>query len=145
DGLALDPVRGGGEVARLTDHRFFHQRVARTHRDAMSATDAGRSFDPRRAIPEHTGLLHRPIDAQRLGHLHVLAGFDTARAENALVGIVLIKRIRVVDAPWLGGETVFLVADAEHFGGIVDLALAVVEIADRAVELMVAEDALHRL
>src|SRR5579872_89356 len=37
DHLVQSLARKIGEVARLSQHRFFHQRIARTHRYAMAA------------------------------------------------------------------------------------------------------------
>jgi hypothetical protein len=37
-----------------------------------------------------------PIDRKRLVHLKVLAGFDAATAENALLWVVAIERVCVI-------------------------------------------------
>ena len=111
----------------------------------MAAGDATRFADRRAAVPQNARMRILPVDRKRFVHLHVLAGFDAAAAENALVGIVAIERIGVVDLVRLGLEGDFLVLDREHLGRVVDRAVAVVVVADRAVEQVILEDAIERL
>ena len=129
----------------MPEHGFFHERIARADRDAVAAGDAARFADGRAAIPQHAGMRIFPVDGQRLVDLQVLAGLHAAAAQNALVGIVAVERIAVVDFVGLGLERDMLVLDGEQFGGVVDRAVAVVVVADGAVEHVIAENAVERL
>ena len=138
-------LRQRGEEAGVAEHRFFHQRIARADRDAVAAGDATRFADGRAAIPQHARMRVFPADRERFVHLHVLAGLHAAAAENALVGIVAIEGIGDVHLVRLGLERDMLVLDGEQLRGVVDRAIAVVVVADGAVEQVVAEDAVERL
>ena len=138
-------LRKRGEKARVAEHRFFHQRIARADGHAMAAGDAARFADRRAAVPQHARMLVFPVDRERLVDLHVLARLDAAAAQNALVGVVAVERIGVVDLVRLGLERDLLVLDRQHLRGVVDGAVAVVVVADRAIEHVVAEDAVERL
>ena len=74
---------------------------------------------------------------------YILAGLDAASAQNALVRIVAVEGVGFVLLVRLGEVGVFLVLDLEQRGGVVDGAVAVVVVADRAVEQVVAEDAIE--
>ena len=69
---------------------------------------------------------------------HVLAGLDAAAAKDALVRVVAVERVGGVDLVRLGLERIFLVLHREHLRRVVDRAIAVVVVADRAVEQVVA-------
>ena len=94
---------------------------------------------------KHAGLLQAPVDRQRLIDLQILARLDAAPAEDALVGIVAVEGVGVVHRVRLGRERVFLMRDAHHRRRVVDGAVAVVVLADGAVEFVVLEEALHPL
>ncbi len=85
-------------------------------------------------------MLVLPADRERLVHLHVLARLDAAAAENALAGIVAVKRIAVVDRIRLLSKRDLPLVDGQKFRRVVHRAIAVIVVADRAVKLMVAED-----
>jgi hypothetical protein len=84
-----------------------------------------------------------PADAEGLVYLQVLTGFNAAPAENALLRIVAIKGIAWIDLVGFGLERDVLMFDGEQNRGVVDGAVAVVIVADRAVEQMISEDAIE--
>ena len=84
-----------------------------------------------------------PVDGEGLVDLHVLAGFDAAAAEDALVGIVAVEGVGVVLLVGLVAEGAGLVLDVELGGGVVDGAVLVVVVADGAVELVILQDAVE--
>src|SRR5579863_6979637 len=86
-----------------------------------------------------------PVYGQRLVDLQILARLHAAAAQNALIGIVAVERIAVVDLVWLLLKGVALVFHGEQFGGVVDRAVAVVVVAYRTVEFVIAEYAIERL
>ena len=136
-------VGSAGHEARVAEHGRLHQRVAGTHRHAVAARDAARLADRGATVPEHARVGVFPADRQGLVHLYVLARLDAAPAENALARVVAIERIGVIDRVRLRPEGNLLVLDAQQLGRVVDGAVAVVVVAHRAVELVVAEDAVE--
>jgi hypothetical protein len=52
-----------------------------------------------------------PINRERFVYLQVLAGFDAAAAENALIRVVSIERVCVVDFVGFGPEGNVLMFD----------------------------------
>src|SRR5438105_544834 len=82
-----------------------------------------------------------PIDGQRFIDLEGLTGLNTAPAEDALVGIVPIEGIGHIHFVWLRPVWSLLMFNVEEGGGVVHGAVAVVVVADRTVEQMVAKDA----
>ena len=129
----------------MAQHGLLHERVAGTHRDAVAARHAARLLNRRPAVPEHARVRVLPVDGQGLVDLDVLARFDAAPAEDALVGIVAVERVGLVDLVRLGLERNPLVLDREQLGRVVNGAVAVVVVAHRAVEDVIAEDAVERL
>jgi hypothetical protein len=110
----------------------------------MPTGNAARFTDGGAAVPEHTRMRIFPTDRKRLIDLQILAGFDTAAAQNALIGIVSVERVRVVNFVRLRLERQGLLIDFEDLGRVVDDAVAVVVIADRAVEEVVRENTIER-
>ena len=49
-------LRQAGEVARVPEHGFFHQRIARADADAMATGDTTGAGDLLAAIPQHAGM-----------------------------------------------------------------------------------------
>ena len=84
-----------------------------------------------------------PIDAERFIDLEGLARLNAAPAENALVGIVAVEGIGHIHFVGLGLVGDLLVLDCEQLGGVVHGAVAVVVVAHRAVEQVIAEDAVE--
>ncbi len=84
-----------------------------------------------------------PVDGEGLVDLHVLAGLDAAAAEDALVGIIPIEGIGHVLLVWFGSVLARLVLYVEFGGGVVDGAVLVVVVADRAIEHVVLQDAVE--
>src|SRR3989442_10062878 len=111
-------------------HRFLHESVAWTNRHAMAAGNAARLPDRRSAIPQDSRMGILPADRQSFVDLEILTGFDAAAAQNALVWIIAVERVGVIDFVGLGFEREALVLDAQHLGGVVNRAVAVVVIAD---------------
>jgi hypothetical protein len=63
----------------------------------MPAGNAARFTDRGTAVPKNARVWIFPMDRERLIDLQILASFNTAAAENALIGIVSVERIRVID------------------------------------------------
>ena len=101
-----------GKVSGVAEHRFFHERIARAHRDAVAARDAAGAGNGFAAIPQDARMLRLPIDRQRLVYLEILASFDAASAQNALVGIIAIEGIAVVG--WVGLRLIGALSDVSR-------------------------------
>jgi hypothetical protein len=129
----------------VPEHRFFHERVARTDRDAVAARDATGLADGRSAVPQHARMRVVPIDGKRLVHFDVLTSFHAAAAQDALVGIVTVEGICVVDFVRLGLERDLLVLNGQQFCRVVYCAISIVVVADGAVEHVITKDAVKRL
>ena len=145
DHRPFDRVRQPGEESGLAEHRGLDQRVARADGDAVAAGDATRLVDRRAAVPQHARLLQTPVNRQRLIDLQVLARLDAAAAEDALVGVVAIEGVGVVHRIGFAREGILLVRNLHHRCRVVDGAVAVVVLADGAIEFVILEDALHPL
>ena len=126
------------------DHRFFHQGIAGTDRYAMAAGNAARFADGRAAIPQDSRIRVLPADGQSFVDLEILTSFDTTAAQNALVGIVAIERVGAVDFVGFGFEWETLVLDGQHPGGVVNHAVAVIVVADGAIEEVIAQNTIER-
>jgi len=85
-----------------------------------------------------------PVDGERFVDFKVLAGLDAAATKDALVRILPVKRVRGVDLVRLLCEWDFLMIHREHLGRVVHRAVAVMVVADRAVEHMVLEQTVER-
>src|SRR5713226_4277411 len=114
-------------------HGFFHESVAWTNRHAVAAGNAARFPDRRSAIPQDSRMGILPANGQSFVDLEILAGFDAAAAQNALVGIIAVKRVSVIDFVGFGLEWNTLVLDAQHLRRVVHRAIAVVVVADGAI------------
>src|ERR1700722_3065159 len=88
-------------------------------------------------------MLILPTDAERFIDLESLTRLNTAPAENTLVRIVAVEGIRHVHFVGLRLVGNLLMLDREHFGGVMYCAVPVVVVADRAVEQVVAKDAIE--
>jgi hypothetical protein len=64
--------------------------------------------------------------------------------ENALVGVVAIERICVIDLVRFRSEWDLLVLNSQQFRRVVDDAVAIVIVADRAVQHVIGQDAIKR-
>src|SRR6266853_1785831 len=125
-------------------HRFFHESVAGTDRHAVAAGDATRFADTRAAIPQNPRMGILPADGQSFVDLEILTSFDATAAQNALVGIVAIERVGAVDFVGFGFEWETLVLDGQHPGGIVNDAVAVIVVANGAIEEVIAQNTIER-
>src|SRR4051812_7352795 len=106
----------------------------------MAAGNAARLANRRAAIPQNAWMWVFPADREGLIHLNVLAGLNAAPTKDALVWIVAIKWIRRVDLVRFGFEWDFLVLNGQELRGVMDGAVAVIVVADGAVEHVVAEN-----
>src|SRR5437879_1525347 len=106
----------------------------------MAARNATRLANGRSAVPQHARVRILPTNRERLVDLNVLAGFDAAAAEDALIGIVPIKGIGRIDRVRFVFEGSVLMLDSKELGGVMDRAVPVVIIADGAVKLVIAEN-----
>src|SRR5207237_3340870 len=128
----------------MAEHRFFHQCIARTNSYAMPAGNATGLSDRRTAIPKHARIGIFPVDRKSFVDLDVLTGFNAAAAENALIGVVSIERIRVVDFVGLRSKRDSLVLNGQQLRRVMNRAIAIVVIADRAIKKVITEDAIKR-
>src|SRR4029453_2789668 len=69
---------------------------------------------------------------------------DASPAENALIGVIAIKRVRIVDYVWLRSIGNVLTLNRQQLGGVVDGAVTVAVVANRAVENVIAENPVKR-
>ncbi len=86
-----------------------------------------------------------PVDRESFIDLHVLARLNAASAEDALIGVVAVEGIRHVLLVRLWRVRPGLMLYVQFFGGVVDGAVAIVVVADGAVEHVVLEDAVEGL
>ncbi len=121
----------------MVHHTLFHQRIAGANGDAVAAADAAGALDLLAAIPHHARHVAVPGDGQRFVHLHILAGLHAAPAKDALVGIVAIKRIGVVLRIRLLAVLAHLVLYVELARGVVHRAVAVIVVANRAIQVVI--------
>ncbi len=141
---AVEDVAGKiGEVARVSEHGFFHERVAGTDVDAVSAGNAGGPVDFFSTIPEDARMVAFPVDSEGFVDLDVLAGFDAAATEDALIGVVTIEGIGVVLLVGLVLKRARLMLHVHERGGVMDRAVLVIVVADGAIEIVVLEDAVE--
>jgi len=124
----------------MTQHGFFHQRIARANGYAMPARNAAGFPNRRTAIPQHARIGIFPINRKSFVDLDVLTSLHTTAAENALIGIVAIERIRVVDLVGLRSKWDSLVLNGQQFRRVMDSAIAIVVIADRAIKKVITDD-----
>src|SRR6202030_912356 len=96
-------------------------------------------------IPKDTRPIEFPANREGFIDLNGLAGLDALAAEDALAGIIAVEGIRHIHFVWLGGKWSLLVLDPEGHCRVVDAAVLVVVIADRAIEQVVAEDRVEGL
>src|SRR5260370_40507403 len=95
----------------------------------MAAGNTAGFADRRAAIPQNARMGILPADGQGFIYLEILTGLDAAAAENALVGIVAVKRVGVVDFPGFGLERYALVLHPQQSRGVVYRAVAIVVVA----------------
>src|ERR1700734_1761647 len=86
-----------------------------------------------------------PVDRERLVDLHILARLDTAPAQNALVRIVAVERVRHVFFVRLRRVGPRLMLYVEIFSCVVDGAIAIVVVADRAVQHVILKNPVEGL
>src|SRR5882724_13290571 len=128
----------------MTQHGFFHQRIAGTDGDAVAARNAARLSNGGASVPQHTGIWVFPVDGKRFVDLDILTSLYAAAAQNALIGIVAIERIRVIDFVGLRSKRDSLMLNGQQLRRVMDSAIAIVVIADRAIKKVITEDAIKR-
>jgi hypothetical protein len=111
----------------------------------MAAGDTTGFADLGSAIPKDAGVRIFPVDGQGFVHLQVLACFNASPAKNALVWVVAVKGIRQIYFIRLGLVGDFLVFDRKKSRRIVNRAVAVAVVADRAIQEMIAQYAVKCL
>src|ERR1700694_4296943 len=116
------------------EHRLLHESIAGTDRHAMPAGNAARFADGGAAVPQNPRMRIFPADGQSFVDLEILARFDATAAQNALIGIVTVKRVGAIDLIGLGFEWKVLVLDGQHLGGVVNHAIAIVVVAYGAIQ-----------
>jgi len=139
-GVGLDR----GERAGIRLQRALQQRIARAYSDAVAAGDAARLADRFAGIPQHARVRAVVVDAQRFVDFDVLARLHAAAAQDALIRVVGVERIGFVFVVWFSREFVALDGDVHVGEGVVQLAVAGVVFAYRAIQLMLGEEAVHR-
>ena len=115
-----DRLRESGHGAGVAQHFVFHEGIAGAHGDAVAAGDAAGFGDRPAAIPEDAWVRVVPVDAQGFVDLEILASFDAASAEDALVGIVTVEGVAVDFRAGIGLIRDVLFFDVDQFGGVVD-------------------------
>ena len=103
----------------------------------MAAGNATGSGDGLAAIPQNARMGIFPANRKGFIHLQILASLDAAPAKNALVGVITVKGIGIIHLIWLGPERPLLVLHFHQRGSIVDRAVLVVVVANRAIEFVV--------
>src|ERR1700694_140065 len=126
------------------EHRLLHESIAGTDRHAMPAGNAARFADGGAAVPQNSRMRIFPADGQSFVDLEILARFDAAAAQDALIGIVAVERIGVVDFVRLGFEWNALVLDGKHLGGVMNHAVTIVVVAYGAIQEVIAQNAIKR-
>ena len=127
----------------MAQHAFFHKSVAGADGDAMAARNAARFSDRGSAVPKHAWIRIFPVDGERFIDFNVLTSLNAPAAKNALIRIVTIKRICVIDFVRFRSEWDSLMLNRQQFRRVVDYAIAIVVVTDRAVQHVVAEDAIE--
>jgi len=95
-------------------------------------------------VPEHAGMFTLPVDRKSFVDLYILARFDAATAEDALVGVVTIEGVGVILLVGLVGKGDRLVTYLEDTGRVVNRAVLVVVVADSAIKIMILKNAIER-
>jgi hypothetical protein len=126
----------------MAQHGFFHQRIARTNGYAMAARDAARLSNGGSPVPKHAGIWIFPVDRERFIDFDVLTCLHAPATEDALIGIVAVERIRVIDLVRLRSKRDSLVLNGQQLRRVMDGAIAIVVIADRAIKKVITEDAI---
>src|SRR5260370_35934311 len=85
-------------------------------------------------------MLEFPTDRERVIYLNILAGLNALAAENALAGIVAVKRIGHIHFVRFWREGMLLMLNIERKSRIVNAAVFVVIVADCAVEHVIAKN-----
>src|SRR6266481_1966473 len=106
----------------------------------MAARHAARLTDRFAPIPQDPRMRIFPADRQRLVHFDILASLDATPTENALIGIVSVKWVRVIYFVRLRLERNLLMLDGHQLGRVVHRAVPAVIVADGAVEHVIPKN-----
>src|SRR5207302_4550748 len=134
-----------GKETSMAKHAFFHKRVAGTNSNAMAARNAARLPNGGSAVPEHARVRVLPVDRKGFVHLDILASLNATAAEDALIGIVTVEGIGVVNFVRLRSERNSLVFNGQQLCRVMNGAISIVVIADRAIEKVITEDAIKAI
>src|SRR6266852_2476097 len=85
-----------------------------------------------------------PVNRKGFIHLHVLAGFDTSAAKNALLRVA-VEGVRMILFVGLGMIRNRLMFDAQQSFRVVNSTVSVIVVAYGAVENVIAENPIKRL
>ena len=86
-----------------------------------------------------------PVNRKGFIHLHVLAGFDTSAAKNALLRVVAVEGVRMILFVGLGMIRNRLMFDAQQSFRVVNSTVSVIVVAYGAVENVIAKNPIKRL
>jgi hypothetical protein len=86
-----------------------------------------------------------PTDGKCFVNLHVLASFHTTAAEDALIRVVPVKGIGVISGVGFVEKGAFLMLDVEHGGCVVYGAIAIVVVANSAIEKVVLQNTVESI
>src|SRR5487761_2706242 len=111
----------------------------------MSAGNAGRAGYLLATVPKHARVLHLPIDGESLVDLDILARLHATPAQDALTGIVSIERIGMVLRVGFLKKWARLMFHIQMLSRIVHRAVAVIVVADGAVQVVILQDAVKGL
>src|SRR5258708_33887878 len=80
-----------------------------------------------------------PVNRKGFIHLHVLAGFDTSAAKNALLRVVAVEGVRMILFVGLGMIRNRLIFDAQQSFRVVNSTVSVIVVAYGALDNVIAE------
>src|SRR5438309_9914306 len=106
----------------------------------MTARHAARLTNGLAPIPQDSWMRILPPYRKRLVDFNILASLDATSAENALIRVVSVKRVRVVHFVRLRLERNLLMLNGHLPGRVMHRAIAVVIVADGAVEHVISQD-----
>jgi hypothetical protein len=86
-----------------------------------------------------------PSDGESFVDLQALASFHAPPAEDTLAGVITIEGIAEVTFIRFRLKWVLLMLNGEHFRGVMHGAVTIVVVADSAIELMIAQNAIEGL
>ncbi|MNV47064.1 hypothetical protein D3C71_1389190 [compost metagenome] len=132
-----------GQITCFTQHRFLHKRITRAYGDTMAAGDTGRLINRHILIPNYPWSLPSPVNRERLIHLKVLTSFHAATAQNTLVRIIPVHRMRHIHLIGLPLEHILLMIQLQLLGRVMYNTVPVIVITHRTIQLMILQNPGH--